>query len=82
MNTYTYTVLFERFKDGDQEGYNVSVPALPEIVTWGQTLEQARANAGEAIACVIESMMQNGEPLPADIQSEHVVYVEKMPVQA
>ena len=36
-------------------GYLVSVPALPEICTEGDTEKEALKNAAEAILCVIES---------------------------
>jgi len=80
MKTQTYTVLFEYFKDDTAEGFNVVVPALPEIVTWGRTLEEAKANAVEALSCVLESMAEEGEPFPLDVEAPQVVHVEKMPV--
>jgi predicted RNase H-like HicB family nuclease len=81
MKTYTYTVLFEYFKDESTEGYHVAVPALPEIVTWGRTLEEAKANAAEALECVLESRIQEGEPVPSDVTIAQPVHVEKMPIQ-
>jgi predicted RNase H-like HicB family nuclease len=78
MPNATYTVLFEFFRDGDQEGYQVHVPALPEIVTWGMTLDEAKANAQEAIECALESMMREGEPIPDDVNVEPVIHVEKL----
>ena len=36
---YGYTVIYERLLEG---GYQVIVPALPGIVTYGRTLEEAR----------------------------------------
>jgi predicted RNase H-like HicB family nuclease len=82
MTVPTYTVLFQYFKDPDAEGYQVFVPALPEIVTWGRTLEEAKASAREAIDCVVESMTGRGEQLPPDVATEPVVHVEHMPVRA
>lgn len=64
MAEYRYTVLFEQQPEG---GYQVVVPALPEIVTYGETLDEARAMAADAIKCVLESMRKNNEPIPADI---------------
>jgi antitoxin HicB len=49
---YNYTVLFEPLPEG---GYQVIVPTLPEIVTHGRTLEEAREMAKDAIRCVLES---------------------------
>ena len=64
MSEYRYTVIYEPIPEG---GYNVIVPALPEICTFGDTLDEARAMAQDAIRCVIESMQKNHEPIPSDI---------------
>ncbi len=58
---YNYTVFFEPLEEG---GYQVIVPAIPEICTFGDTLEEARAMAKDAIRCVIESSLKEGEPIP------------------
>ena len=62
---YRYTVLFEPVPEG---GYNVVVPALPEVCTFGETLDEAREMALDAIKCVLESMQINGESIPSDIE--------------
>ena len=82
MTSPTHTVLFEFFRDGDTEGYQVHIPALPEIVTWGRTLEEAKANAQEALECVVESMRETGEPSPPDVEVEPLIHVEKLRVAA
>jgi antitoxin HicB len=61
---YQYTVYFEPLEEG---GYNVIVPAIPEICTFGSTIEEAREMARDAIRCVIESALKNGEPIPQDV---------------
>jgi len=38
MKIYRYTVIFEPLKEG---GYNAIFPAIPEICTFGETLEKA-----------------------------------------
>jgi len=63
MQEHRYTVLFEPVPQG---GYNVIVPALPEICTCGDTLEEARAMAVDAIRCVLESMIEDNQPIPDD----------------
>ena len=52
MKVYNYTVLFEPMENG---GYDVKVPAIPEICTFGDTLEEARDMAEDAIRCYLES---------------------------
>ena len=64
MKEYSYTVVFERIP----EGYQVMVPALPEIVTYGRTMDEARDMARDAIRCVLESALKTGEPIPDDVQ--------------
>jgi predicted RNase H-like HicB family nuclease len=68
MSEYHYTVLYEPVPEG---GYNVIVPAFPEICTCGDTLEEARAMAADAIKCVLESMQKDHEPIPPDIAEAH-----------
>jgi antitoxin HicB len=60
----TYTVILEPAEEG---GYVVRVPALPEIVTEGDTEEEALAMAQDAIGLVLESRKERGEPIPDDI---------------
>ena len=61
MKMYNYTVVFEPVDEG---GYNVIVPAIPEICTFGDTLEEAKAMATDAIRCYIESALIAKEPIP------------------
>ena len=68
MSEYRYTVFFEPVPEG---GYNVIVPAFPEICTFGDTLEEARAMATDAIRCVLESMRANHETIPPDSVPAH-----------
>ena len=61
---YGYTTLFEPMPEG---GFNVLVPAIPEICTYGETLEEAREMARDAIRCYLESALETGEPIPGDV---------------
>lgn len=60
---YKYTVYFQPLAEG---GYQVIFPAIPEIVTFGNTLEEARTMARDALRCHLEGLMQDGEPLPVE----------------
>jgi len=44
----------------------VLVPALPEVITEGDTEAEALANAEEAIRAILEYRRDNGIPIPAD----------------
>ena len=65
MSELRYTVLFEPAEEG---GYVVTCPALPGLVTEGDTLEEAREMAEDAIRGYIESLSKDGKPLPSDIE--------------
>lgn len=58
----TYSVVLRPEPEG---GYTVRVPALPEIVTFGEDETQALAMAKDAIELVIRSRRERGEPIPA-----------------
>jgi len=62
---YSYTVIFQPLAEG---GYEVVVPAIPEICTFGQTLPEARRMAKDAIRCFLESALKSGEPIPKDLE--------------
>ncbi len=66
VREYSYTVVYEKLPAG---GYNVIVPAIPEICTFGETAEEAREMAKDAIRTFLESARQTGEPIPDDVQS-------------
>ena len=60
---HSYTVFFEPAAEG---GYVVTCPALPDLVTEGDTLEEAREKARDAILAYLESLRKDGDPIPAD----------------
>ena len=48
-------------------GYTVTSPLLPELITEGDTLAEALANAEDAFAAVAEIYEDWGRPLPSSI---------------
>jgi predicted RNase H-like HicB family nuclease len=60
---YRYTVVFEPAEEG---GYVVTVPALPGLVTEGDSLEEAREMAKDAIRGYLESLRKHGEEIPLE----------------
>jgi predicted RNase H-like HicB family nuclease len=56
-------VVFHQEEDGR---YSVFVPGFPGCSSWGETLEEARANIHEAFAGVLEAMQD--EPLHPEDQ--------------
>ena len=63
MVEYNYTVLFEAAEEG---GYVATCPALPGLVTEGDTLEEAREMAQDAIRAYLESLQKDHLPIPTD----------------
>jgi predicted RNase H-like HicB family nuclease len=53
-----------RFRPEPEGGFTVTCPKLPLIVTYGETLEEAQANAREAIELCLEVMAEEGQPIP------------------
>jgi len=51
-------------------GFTVLVPALPEVVTEGDTEEEALANAREAIRAILDYRRDHGIAIPPDAQPE------------
>lgn len=45
-------------------GYGVTVPDLPGCFSAGDTLDEAIESAAEAIACHIEGLLLDGQPVP------------------
>ena len=50
---YSFTVLYEPAEEG---GYVVTCPAIPGLVTEGETLEHAREMARDAIRAYLDSL--------------------------
>lgn len=59
-------VLYPAFihQDPDRSGYGVTFPDFPGCVSDGDTLEDARAMAEEALGFHIEGMRKDGEAIP------------------
>ena len=52
---YQYTAIFEP----NGEGYTVTVPELPGLVTEGNNLREAREMAKDAIRCYLEALLKD-----------------------
>ena len=53
---WAFTAVFDK----EDDGYTVTVPALPGLVTGGRTLEEARRMALDAIRCHLQSLLGEG----------------------
>lgn len=63
VGEFSFTVIIE---PNEPDGYLVTCPALPGVVTEGDTLDEAYAMAQDAIQVYLESLIANGEPIPQD----------------
>ena len=73
MRILNYKVIMTPDETG---GFVVTCPALPGLVTEGDTLEEARTMAADAILCYLESLQKDGEPIPVDSSITEEVTVE------
>jgi antitoxin HicB len=62
-DAHSFTVVLEPQPEG---GFTVSVPALPEVVTEGETEEEALAMARDAIRLALDYRKEQGLQIPAD----------------
>ena len=77
---YSFTVVFEPVESGrgpsgngsrkvrgnklEASGYQVTVPLLSGLITYGRTLAEAREMARDAIRCHLEGLKKDGERIP------------------
>jgi antitoxin HicB len=59
--TRTYTFVFNPEPEG---GYTVTCPALPGLATYGETMDEARSMARDAMEGLIQVMLEEGEAIP------------------
>jgi len=58
QSPYTFQVIFTPEPEG---GFTVTVPTLPECITYGATFEEASKNAQEALQLCVEERRASGE---------------------
>lgn len=64
---HRFTVILEPLDEG---GFNVLVPGLPEVTTFGDTEADALAMAEDAIRLAISYRLGHGEALPSESKPE------------
>ena len=63
MKVYTYRVIVE---PDENNTFHAFVPALPGCHTWGETFDEARRNARDAIDAYLRGLKTDGESIPED----------------
>ncbi len=61
--SYTYSIVLTPEPEG---GYTVTVPALPEAITYGKTVDDALTYAREVIELSIKCRIATGEEVPVE----------------
>jgi len=61
--THRFTVIFEK---GDDGAYHVFCPTLPGCPTQSETLEEGISNIREAIQLYVETLIEDGLPIPEE----------------
>jgi antitoxin HicB len=61
---YKLPLIFEPQPEG---GYTVTSPAIPELLTEGDTVDDALENVRDAFAAVLEIYRDLGKPLPSEL---------------
>jgi len=70
------------FRPEPEGGFTVTCPKLPPVVTYGETLEEAQANAREAIELCLEVMQADGRRIPPPDQDLASPIDQLVPVAA
>jgi antitoxin HicB len=69
------------FTPQPEGGFTVTSPVLPELITEGDTIEQAFGNVSDALAAVLELYEEEGRALPPGIElpsSGQVVWTDAL----
>ncbi len=77
---FTYRVIIEP----DDKYFHAYAPALKGCHTFGKTIAEAKENIHEAILAYVESLIMDGEKVPADDSFEtfQTIYTDKQKVYA
>lgn len=67
MQTFAYAALFE---PGDDSGIVVSFPDVPEAITQGDDMVDARSQAEEALGLALLTYPQRGLPFPKPVPAK------------
>ena len=68
MHQYEYTVIIEPAEEG---GYIARVPALDDLTTEGETIDEVEEMVQDAIKGYLETLKINNLPIPQDFTSKN-----------
>jgi predicted RNase H-like HicB family nuclease len=66
MKTYIFRVVIEP----DEDRWSAYCPALNHLgaATWGNTQAEALQHINEVVQLVVQELLEDGEPIPEDVQ--------------
>jgi len=73
MSERRYTIILH--PDPEAGAYAVTVPALPGCFSQGATVEEAIANAREAVALHVEGLIAEGLPVPEEAEAPQAITI-------
>ena len=73
MKVFNYTV---RVHSAEEGGYWAEVPALPGCLTQGETLDEVKQMAKEAIEGYLKTLIEHGEQIPVEEKEDLVGTLE------
>ncbi len=79
MQNYTFRTIIEPDENDTFHGY---APALPGCHTWGDTLQEVKANLDEAVELYVAFLIDQGEPVPSEVGLESYVTVSEQNLKA
>jgi len=76
MKTYVFRIVLEP----DEDRWFAYCPALEEKggATWGNTKTEALKNIREVLEMTIESLIEHGEPIPEEPETEVRIFPEPL----
>jgi len=66
-NLYKIPLIFARQPEG---GFTVTSPVIPELITEGDTMDEALGNVPDALRAALELYEDMGRPLPVNIRQD------------
>ncbi|HBH46104.1 MAG: hypothetical protein A2445_02350 [Candidatus Jacksonbacteria bacterium RIFOXYC2_FULL_44_29] len=79
MKIYTFRVIIEPDENKTYHGF---VPSLPGLNTWGESIEETKANVQDALKIYLMNMMDDQEPIPEETGYEFLQTITDSEIQA
>lgn len=73
----TYIAYPAKIWEDEDKVYQVEFPDLPSVITYGETLEEAKQNGREALTGILSSMLDRNRPIhrPSNLSGKNIYLV-------